>query len=70
MFAAKRSRRELRDRLEDLVREAADIQNVVSLLRLRRAVGLQVDAYEPRIRTSRLEPIPLDNRRRASRLRV
>src|SRR5689334_18529273 len=38
------ARGELRDHVEDLVREAADVENVVALGRLRRPVRLDVDA--------------------------
>jgi hypothetical protein len=54
MFRRESTNRELRDRLKDLVRKPADIQDVIALSRLRRRVGLQVDAYQPRLRTSLL----------------
>src|ERR1700691_311052 len=70
MLTSELSRSKFRYSLDHLIREAADIEDVFSLLCLRRTVRLQINADEPRVRTSRLEPIPLNHRRRASRLRA
>ena len=47
------SRCEFGDDVEHLVREAADVENVLTLGRLRRAAGLQVDADQPGPRIAR-----------------
>src|SRR5262245_36425518 len=62
VVVAQTSRGEFRDQLEDLIREAADVQDVFALLGLDRAVGLNVDADRPRLRIAPLEFGPLLHR--------
>src|SRR5262245_44356538 len=62
VFVAQTSRGEFRDQIEDLIREAADVQDVFALLGLDRAVGLNVNADHPRLRIAPLEFGPLRHR--------
>src|SRR6266540_716989 len=62
VVVAQTSRGEFRDQLEDLIREAADIQDVFALLGLDRAVGLNVNADHPRLLIAPLEFGPLRHR--------
>ena len=58
------------EQLEDDVREATDIQDRRIVVRLRRAVRLQIDADQLRVRVALLEALPLAHRRRATAARV
>src|SRR5262245_55473450 len=62
VVVAQTSRGEFRDQIEDLIREAADVQDVFALLGLDRAVGLNVNADHPRLRIAPLEFGPLRHR--------
>src|SRR5437660_11920592 len=60
------ARGEVRDHVEDLIREAADVEDVLAFGRLRRAVGLHVNADQARAPVAALEDRPLAHRRRAA----
>src|SRR5262249_32687958 len=62
MIVAQTSRGEFRDQIENLIREAADIQDAFARLGLDRAVGLNVNADHPRLRIAPLEFGPLRHR--------
>src|SRR5690606_25975694 len=46
------------DRVEDRVGEAADVEDVVAIERLRVGVGLDVDAHQLRLRVALLQELP------------
>ena len=57
---------EVRQQIEHLVREAADVEDVLSLGSLRRSGRLDVDADQFRVRVASAELGPLRHRRRPS----
>src|SRR5215467_3057060 len=62
VVVAQTSRGEFRHQIEDLIREAADVQDVFALPGLDRAVGLNVNADHPRLRIAPLDFGPLRHR--------
>src|SRR5690349_7265111 len=58
--------RELRDHVENLIRESTDIENVFTVNRLHRAVRLHVDANQTSRGIALLEHIPLSHHLRAA----
>src|SRR5262245_17972690 len=66
VFAVQASGGELRDNLEHLVREPADIENVLPTCRLRRRIRLKIDEYQPGPGIPRAEGTPLAHRCGAS----
>src|SRR5438309_733766 len=60
------ARGEVRDHIEDLIREAADVEDVVAFRRLHRAVWLYVNAGQTRAGVAALERRPFAHCRRAA----
>src|SRR5207247_10833631 len=58
--------RELRDHFKDLIRESADIENVLTLNSLYRAIRPHVDTSQTSVRIALLERIPLSHGCRAA----
>src|SRR4029077_10127919 len=65
------SRRERRDHFENLIREAADVQDIFTLRRLRRPVRLDVQTNQLRLRVALAKLLPgVHQLRSASRAAV
>src|SRR5437762_12250275 len=61
MVGVKFTAREFRDHVKDLIRESADIENVLALNGLHRAIRLHVDTSETSVWIALLESIPLSH---------